>query len=91
MDTRPFYPLVAHSLLSSHAFYSSPSFSALFLSTKASLMHFIPGALTLDGASREENRAAAAAAAEGEAKITQKLNTVEELERKLKIATSLLV
>lgn len=31
-------------------------------------MHFIPGALTLDGASLEENRAAA----EGEAKIVHK-------------------
>lgn len=31
-------------------------------------MHFIPGALNLDGASLEEN----SAAAEGEAKITQK-------------------
>lgn len=40
-----------------------------FLSTKASLMHFIPGALTLDGASLEENRAAAA---EGETKIEHK-------------------
>lgn len=40
-------------------FYSSFSFPALFLSTKGSLMHFIPGALSLDGAFLEENRAAA--------------------------------
>ncbi len=64
-------------------FYSSPLLSpALFLPTKASLMHFIPGALTLDGASLEEN----CAAAKGKAKTVYKTAG-----RKLKVAISLLV
>ena len=48
-------------------------------------MHFIPGALTLDGVSPEKNRAAA----EGEAKIEH--TNPRELQRELKIAASLFV
>lgn len=62
-------------------FYSSPSFSALFffISTKASLMHFIPGALTLDGDSLEQREK------------QRPYRKHWKLEWKLKIATLLLV
>lgn len=76
MDTRLFYALVAHSLLSSfRAFILSLLlflffFQRSFCPQKLLLMHFIPGALTLDAASPEENRTEAGGGAEDCAQTT---------------------
>lgn len=69
MDTRPFYPLGGHSLLSSAAFI-------LFLLTHKAfpLMHFVPGVVTLDGASPEGNRAAGGGSSDDEQTTGRNLN-----------------
>lgn len=67
MDTRLFYALVAHSLLSSFRAFILSLLLFFFFSyspQKLLLMRFIPGALTLAAASPKENRTEAGGGAE---------------------------